>query len=86
LSFFLDFGRALIDGTFATTAFKVALVVGSLLFAINHGTALLTHEMTSSRWMSGAMTYAVPYSVSIYSQMVTQRRQQEGVEALVPEE
>jgi hypothetical protein len=87
LNFLLDFSRALIDSTFATTALKVAVVVGSLLFAINHGTAIFAHEMTSSRWMSAVMTYAVPYSVSIYSQLANQRRQPEGApsEVLLPE-
>jgi hypothetical protein len=76
LSFFLDFGRAFINPTFALTACKVCLVVGSLLFAINHGAALIAGEMTAQRWISGGMTYGVPYCVSVYSQLANQQRQQ----------
>ncbi|MBE9103655.1 nitrate/nitrite transporter NrtS, partial [Nostoc cf. edaphicum LEGE 07299] len=39
------------------TAFKVALLIGSLLFAINHGWALLTDQMASERWISAILTY-----------------------------
>jgi len=38
----------------------VALVVGSLLFAINHGSAVLRGEMTRERWLR-LFTYLVPY-------------------------
>lgn len=34
-----------------TTAIRVALVVGSLLFAINHGT-VVTRQMSRDRWIS----------------------------------
>jgi hypothetical protein len=50
--------------------------VGSLLFAINHGAALISGEMTTQRWISGLMTYGVPYCVSVYSQLANQQRQQ----------
>ncbi|MBH8576286.1 nitrate/nitrite transporter NrtS [Nostocaceae cyanobacterium CENA369] len=52
------------------TAFKVALFIGSLLFTINHGWALLTGHMTSERWISGGLTYIVPYMVSIHGQYI----------------
>jgi hypothetical protein len=78
LSFFLDFGRAFINPTFALTACKVCLVVGSLLFAINHGAALIAGEMTTQRWISAVMTYGVPYCVSVYSQLANQQRQQDN--------
>jgi hypothetical protein len=75
LSFFLDFGRAFMNPRFALTACKVCLVVGSLLFVINHGAALIAGEMTAQRWVSGVMTYGVPYCVSVYSQLANQQRQ-----------
>ena len=56
------------------TALKVALVVGSLLFAINHGSAVLRGEMTPERWLMGLFTYLVPYTVSIHGQHSTQSR------------
>ena len=52
------------------TAIRVALVVGSLLFAINHGGALMHHEMNRNRWLSGLLTYFVPFLVSIHGQSV----------------
>jgi len=35
-----EFSKALLDPTLAPTALRVSLVVGSLLFTINHGAAL----------------------------------------------
>ncbi|MEH2252324.1 nitrate/nitrite transporter NrtS [Nostoc sp.] len=52
------------------TAFKVALFIGSLLFTINHGWAVLTGQMTSERWISVSLTYIVPYMVSIDGQHI----------------
>ncbi|NEP47338.1 MAG: hypothetical protein F6K65_00175 [Moorea sp. SIO3C2] len=50
------------------TALRVALVVGSLLFVINHGSALLQGQMTQQRWISAGLTYMVPYLVNIHGQ------------------
>ncbi|NET35139.1 MAG: hypothetical protein F6K19_24450 [Cyanothece sp. SIO1E1] len=47
---------------------RIALVVGSILFAINHGAALFTGKMTRARWLSAGLTYLTPYAVSIYGQ------------------
>ena len=49
-------------------AMKVAMVVGSLLFIINHGQAVMNGKMTRDRWLSGLMTYCVPYMVSLHGQ------------------
>ncbi|WP_346016894.1 nitrate/nitrite transporter NrtS [Chroococcidiopsis sp. CCMEE 29] len=59
------------DSALRPTALKVALVVGSLLFAINHGGAVLHGEMTRERWLMGLITYLVPYTVSIHGQYST---------------
>ncbi|WP_322743922.1 nitrate/nitrite transporter NrtS, partial [Nostoc edaphicum] len=48
---------SLFDRQLMPTAFKVALLIGSLLFAINHGWALLTDQMASERWISAILTY-----------------------------
>ena len=53
---------------FIPTALRVALVVGSLLFTLNHGSALLKNNMTRNRWLSGFLSFMTPYMVSIYSQ------------------
>ena len=53
------------------TAIRVALCVGTILFSINHGRALLAQEMTGSRWVSAILTYLVPFMVSIHGQSQT---------------
>ena len=63
--------KALVDRRLAPTAFKVALVVGSILFVINHGTAMVEGTMTRDRWLSGLLTYLVPYGVNIYGQYIS---------------
>lgn len=68
------FARALLDPKLAPTACKVALIVGSILFAINHGAALAKGEMTRNRWLSGLITYLIPYSVNIHGQYVSRSR------------
>lgn len=50
------------------TALRVALFVGTVLFTINHGTAVVNDEMSSERWISGLLTYMVPFMVSIHGQ------------------
>lgn len=50
-------------------ALKVALVVGTILGIINHGQAILTGHFTTDRLISLLLTYLVPFSVSMYSQV-----------------
>ena len=56
------------------TAMRVALVVGTLLFTINHGSAVMQDEMNSQRWVSAVLTYAVPFMVSIHGQSSRRKR------------
>jgi hypothetical protein len=62
---------SLINPELVPTAFQVALVVGSVLFMINHGSALLQGKMTSDRWISVVLTYLVPYFVNIHGQFIS---------------
>ena len=48
-------------------AFKLALIVGSILMLINHGDVLLNNELTSKGFIKIIVTYFVPYCVSTYS-------------------
>ena len=50
-----------------TTAFKVALVVGTMLALINHGGLLLEHALQRENIVQILLTYLVPYGVSTYS-------------------
>mgnify|MGYP006865005302 CR=1 FL=1 len=47
------------------SALKVALIVGSILFIINHGKAFYEGSMTIARWVSVFLSYLVPYCVYI---------------------
>lgn len=64
------YARALIDPKLMPTALRVALVVGTMLLAINHGAALVQGRMTRDRWLSGLLTYLVPYAVNIHGQQM----------------
>ncbi|MGB3570900.1 MAG: nitrate/nitrite transporter NrtS [Phormidesmis sp.] len=50
------------------SALRVALFVGTILFSINHGRALLNGEMNGGRWFSAVLTYMVPFMVNIHGQ------------------
>lgn len=65
---------SLFDQEFVSTGLMTALFVGSLLFLINHGFALLRGEMNLERWISTIMTYAMPYLVNVYGQFSYRRK------------
>lgn len=67
----LGYFAALRERRLATSAVRVALIVGTLLFALNHGSALIQGKMTRERWFSAVLTYLVPYSVNIHGQYVS---------------
>jgi hypothetical protein len=50
-----------------------ALIVGSILVAINHGDAILAGTMTTARTLRAALTVLVPYVVSTVSSVATRR-------------
>lgn len=60
--------KCLFTKKYAIGGFKTSMVVGSILFAINHAYALVQGEMTVSRWLSAILTYLVPYCVQIWGQ------------------
>jgi hypothetical protein len=62
---------SLVNPKLVPTALKVALIIGSILFAINHGSALLKGKMTRDRWISAGLTYIVPYLVNIHGQFIS---------------
>lgn len=67
----LGYLAALRERRLAASAIRVALVVGTLLFALNHGSALVQGKMSRDRWFSALLTYLVPYSVNIHGQYVS---------------
>ena len=70
-----SFFSALIDRDLSPGAAKVALIVGTILFTINHGPALANGKMIPTRWLAGMLTYAIPYSVNIHGQYAYRKKQ-----------
>ena len=62
---------SLFNRELAPTALKVALFVGTILFIINHGNALIHGQMTRDRWIAVFLTYCMPYLVNIHGQYVS---------------
>lgn len=48
-------------------AFKVALIVGTLLALINHVDAVIAGSFTTKNFIQVLLSYLVPYLVSTYS-------------------
>ncbi len=69
-----EYVGSLLDPEFIPTGLKTAIFVGSLLFLINHGPALLRKEMTRERWISAIVTYVMPYLVNVYGQYSYRRK------------
>lgn len=71
----VQISRNLTAREFRSTALRVSMVVGSVLFMINHGSAVMSKEMSRSRWLSAGLTYLVPYCVSIHGQSAGRKRE-----------
>ncbi len=54
-------------------ALGFAVVVGSVLIAINHGDAILAGDVSSGRWLKMGLTALVPYTVSTLSSVMAMR-------------
>ena len=54
-------------------ALKLAFVVGTILALINHGEAIFTGHLTFDQLIPMLITYCVPFSVSMYSQVQGKR-------------
>ena len=48
-------------------AIKVSLVVGSILAAINHGSAIVAFDITHQTYIKIFLSFVVPYCVASYS-------------------
>lgn len=68
-----NFVSNLFNPSMAVSALKVSLVVGSILFVINHGVALYDGQMTAHRWVSALLSYLVPYLVSIHGRSASKQ-------------
>ncbi len=64
---------------------RMALVVGTLLAVINHGQAIFTGHFTSDRLLPLLLTYCVPFSVAIYSQIQGKWQRDSSLAELPPD-
>jgi hypothetical protein len=51
-----------------------AMLVGSLLAAINHGAEIVQLNVDAHRWLRVGLTYLVPYCVATYSAAMQELR------------
>jgi hypothetical protein len=54
-------------------ALLTALIVGCVLIAINHGSAIISGQLTRGRILQMCLTVLVPYLVSTVSSVATRR-------------
>jgi hypothetical protein len=68
-----DWLRLALSPAIVRRASGVALVVGGILIAINHGDVLLRGELSLGRAVRIVLTAMVPYGVSTYSSVAALR-------------
>ena len=61
------------EGGVVRRALRIALIVGAILIAINHGDALLAGDVDGRRLLKIALTVLVPYCVSTVSSVAAIR-------------
>ena len=76
-----DWLRLALDGAVVRRALRTAALVGSLLIAINHGSALLHGDVDGMRVFRMCLTVLVPYAVSTTSSVSALRSVQRGGDA-----
>lgn len=54
-------------------AFRISMIVGSILAVINHGDHLIRMDLDAQRLAKILLTYLVPYCVSTYSSVLALR-------------
>jgi hypothetical protein len=64
---FAEWCRLVCRGSVVRRGLKFAVVVGSILIAINHGDAILSGELTRANYLKMGLTVVVPYVVSVLS-------------------
>ncbi len=69
-----DFLAKAFEGAVIRRALMFAVVVGSVLIAINHGDALWSGEVDSVRLLKMGLTVLVPYVVSTLSSVAAMQR------------
>ncbi len=65
-----EFLRLLLEPQLSLRSLMLAIVVGTVLVAINYGDLILKGDTEKIAWYKIALTYLVPYCVSTYSAIV----------------
>ena len=76
---------ALLTPRYSFTAIKVAVLVGMILFVINHSVDFFDGAMNTRRWISAGLTFLVPYAVSVHGQWMSVRRAEAKAAAALSE-
>ena len=66
--------------TVVKRASKIALIVGTVLAAINHGDTILSGTLTFGGLIKIIATFGVPYCVSTYSSVLAIRERSQLIE------
>lgn len=65
--------RVVFSSTYLRRTVLVALVVGTILFAINQLDVVLEHNATAATYLKSAITFLVPFCVANYGVLVATR-------------
>jgi hypothetical protein len=68
--------RLVLQPNVVRRALKFACIVGIILISINHGYAILHHQLTRGRILQMCLTVLVPYTVSTLSSIGAMREMQ----------
>ena len=67
-------GSVIFHPPYLKKTLRIALIVGTVLFAVNHLDEVLHGQATMKVWLKGALTYIVPFCVSNFGVLVAARR------------
>jgi hypothetical protein len=70
-----EIGRVVFYPPYLKKTARLALIVGSILFAINHLDEVLRGQATYAVWIKGAITYLVPFCVANLGVLIATRRE-----------
>ena len=61
------------DARVVRRSLKIAVIVGTVLMAINHGDTIMFGEMSARDWAKCTLTFLVPYGVSTVTSVLAAR-------------
>jgi len=70
-----EIGRVICYPPYLKKTLRLAFVVGSVLFALNHLDEVMRGHATLGVWVKGAVTYLIPFCVSNFGVLVATRRE-----------